>query len=302
MNKKIFLLVLLVVLVTITPTVSAQFSIGGQANQKLIEVNLDETGNVYVKHIVSSTNTPVSVNLFEGTISNLLVTNEDGEEKDAAIADDGSGRKSIMIFPTRQNSIIEYNLEDKLFMNDSLANISISYSEEFAVKFSEEINLIYINNNAVFLEGKKGINVNGGGSLNLQYYLEVPKIIKDVQWEEDKFNVEIISDVEINNFNFEQTEKSISFEINEENKIITIIMPEILLGGPYVTLLDDQKIEHSKWIDEEKNISITIKPHSSGQITIIGTTVIPEFSMFIPLIMGFLVVLTVPFMKKFSLH
>jgi hypothetical protein len=302
MNKKIFLLALLVVLVTITPTVNAQFSIGGEANQKLIEVNLDETGNVYVKHVVGSTNTPVSVNLFEGTISNLIVTNEDGEEKDAAIADDGSGVKSIMIFPTRQNSIIEYNLEDKLFMNDSLANISISYSEEFAVKFSEEINLIYVNNNTIFLEEKKGINVNGGGSLNLQYYLEIPKIIKDVQWEEDKFNVEIISDAKINNFDFKQTEKSISFKINEENKMITITMPEILLGGPYVTLLDDQKIEHSKWIDEDKNISITIKPHSSGQITIIGTTVIPEFSMFIPLIMGFLVVLTVPFMKKFSLH
>ena len=98
MNKKIFLLVLIVVLVAITPTVSAQFSIGGEANQKLIEVNLDETGNVYVKHVVSSTNTPVSVNLFEGTISNLIVTNEEGEEKDTAIVDDGSGRKSIMIF------------------------------------------------------------------------------------------------------------------------------------------------------------------------------------------------------------
>ena len=302
MNKKIFLLTLLVVLVTITPTVSAQFSIGGQANQKLIEINLDETGNVHVKHVVSSTNTPVSVNLFEGTISNLLVTDEDGEEKDAPLADDGYGNKSIMIFPTNQKSIIKYNLEDKLFMNESLANISIYYSEEFAVKFSDEINLIYVNGNAIFLEQKKGINVNGGGNLNLQYYLEVPKIIKDVQWEEDKFNVEIISDAKINNFNFEQTEKSISFKINEENKIITIIMPEILLGGPYVTLLDDQKIEHTKWIDGEKNVSVTIKPDSPGQITIIGTTVIPEFSMFIPLIMGFLVVLTVPFMKKFSLH
>ena len=41
-------------------------------------------------------------------------------------------------------------------MNDSLANISISYSEEFAVKFSEEINLIYVNNNTIFLEEKKG--------------------------------------------------------------------------------------------------------------------------------------------------
>jgi len=302
MNKKIFLLALLVVLITITPTVSAQFSIGQHANQKLIEVNLDETGNVLVKHVISSTSTPVNLILFEGTISNLLVTNEVGEEKEVTIADDGYGNKSLVIFPTKEKLTIEYNLEDKIFMNESLSNISISYPKEFSVKFSDGINLIYVNGNAIFLEEKKGINVNGGGSLNLQYYLEVPKIIKDVQWEEDKFNVEIISDAKINNFNFEQTEKSISFEINEENKIITITMPEILLGGPYVTLLDDQKIEHGKWIDEEKNVSITIKPESSGQITIIGTTVIPEFSMFIPLIMGFLVVLTVPFMKKFSLH
>ena len=43
-------------------------------------------------------------------------------------------------------------------------------------------------------------------------------------------------------------------------------------------------------------------PESKGTITIIGTTVIPEFSMFLPLIMGFLIVLTVPFMKKFNLH
>ena len=45
-----------------------------------------------------------------------------------------------------------------------------------------------------------------------------------------------------------------------------------------------------------------MKPESTGEITIIGTTVIPEFSMFIPLIMGFLIILTVPAMKKFSLR
>ena len=32
---------------------------------------------------------------------------------------------------------------------------NLHYSEEFAVKFSEEINLIYVNNNAIFLEEKK---------------------------------------------------------------------------------------------------------------------------------------------------
>ena len=302
MNNKFFSIILLIVLVTVIPTVSAQFSLAPQANQKSIEVNLDASGIVHIKHVVSSTNMPVNVNLFEGTISNLLVTNQNGEEKETSIVDDGYGNKSIMLFPTKQKLTIEYNLEDKILINENLATIVISYPEEFAVKFSDEINLIYVNGNAVFLEEKKGINVNGGGSLNVQYYLSIPTIIKNVQWEDDKFNVEIISDAEINNFNFEQVSKSITFEINEENKFVTITMPEILLGGPYVTLLDDDKIQHGKSINDEKNISITIKPESSGQITIIGTTVIPEFSMFIPLIMGFLVILTVPFMKKFNLH
>ena len=302
MNKKFFSIILLIVLVTVIPTVSAQFSIAPQANQKSIEVNLDTSGVVNIKHVISSTNMPVNVNLFEGKISNLSVTNQNGEEKETSIVDDGYGNKSIMIFPTKQKSIIEYNLEDKILMNKNLASVTISYPEKFAVIFSDDINLIFVNNNAIFLEEKKGINVNGGGSLNVQYYINVPKIIKNIQWEEDKFNVEIISDTEISNFNFEQTLKSISFEINEENKFVTITMPEILLGGPYIILLDDEKIQYGKSIDDEENISITIKPKSTGQITIIGTTVIPEFSMFIPLIMGFLVILTVPFMKKFNLH
>ena len=302
MNKKFYSVLFLIVLVTVIPTVNAQFSLAPQANQKSIEVNLDASGIVHIKHVVSSTNLPVSINLFEGTISNLVVRNENRDIKENALADDGYGNKSVMIFPTKQKSIVEYNLEDKILINKNLASILISYNEEFSVKFSDDINLIYVNNNAIFLGEKKGINVNDGGNLLLEYYLNVPKITKNVQWEDDKFSIEIISDVEINNFNFEQTSKSISFEINEENKFITITMPEILLGGPYVALLDDEKIQYSKSINDEKNISITIKPESSGQITIIGTTVIPEFSMFIPLIMGFLVVLTVPFMKKFSLH
>jgi hypothetical protein len=302
MYKKKISVFVLIMLVMITPTVSAQLSIAPQANQKTIEVILDEKGNVKVKHLVFSTTNSVTVNLFEGTISNLLVLNEEGEEAQMTLVDDGYGNKSVIIFPTKQKIIIEYDLEDKLFMNENLANIGIKYSEEFSVKFSKKINLIFVNSNPIFLEEKAGINVNGGGELNLQYYLDIPKIIETVQWEEDKFPVEIISDSKIKNFNFEQTSKSISFQINKENKFITITMPQILLGGPYVTLLDDEKIEYAKWVDENENVSITVKPESIGQITIIGTTVIPEFSMFIPLIMGFMIILTVPLMRKFSLR
>ena len=79
-------------------------------------------------------------------------------------------------------------------------------------------------------------------------------------------------------------------------------MSEELLGGPYVTLLNDEKIEYSKYVRNGNIVSLNLNPETPGQITIIGTTVIPEFSMFIPLIMGFMIILTVPLMRKFTLR
>ena len=162
--------------------------------------------------------------------------------------------------------------------------------------------MIFLNDNTIFLENKKGVSLNYGGSATIQYYSNIPKVVKEVQWEENKFNVEIITDSKIDKFNFEQTSKSISFQVNEEDKLITIIMSEELLGGPYLIFLDDEKIKFNKGMRGENHVVLNMKPDVPGEITIIGTTVIPEFSMFIPLVMGFLVVLTVPFMKKFNLR
>ncbi len=136
----------------------------------------------------------------------------------------------------------------------------------------------------------------------LNFYSNEPKTIEKVVWEENEFDVEIISDSKIQSFNFNQPEKSISFEINDENKFVTITMSEELLGGPYVTLLNDEQIKYSKFIRDENIVSLNLKPEITGQITIIGTTVIPEFSMFIPLIMGFMIILMVPIMRKFTLR
>jgi len=78
-------------------------------------------------------------------------------------------------------------------------------------------------------------------------------------------------------------------------------MSEELLGGPYVILLDTEKIQYTK-SEIDGYVTLSMKPELTGEIKIIGTTVIPEFSMFIPLIMGFLIILTVPAMRKFSLR
>jgi hypothetical protein len=302
MNKNIFLIVVIFSLILIIPTSYAQLTIGADAEQKSIEMKLDIDGTVSVKHVVSSSNMPVTVQLFSGTISNLIITNEnDGNESNTGIAYDSQGNQSIVIFPSKQNSIIEYNL-DNIIPNDNLLTIQTSYAETYSVIFSDEIEIIFLNNNIIFLENKKGVSLNYGGSATIQYYSNIPKMIKEVQWEENKFNVEIITDSKIDKFNFEQTSKSISFQVDEENKHVIIIMSEEMLGGPYLIFLDDEKIKFNKSIKDENHIVLSMKPEVSGEIVIIGTTVIPEFPIFAPLAIGFLIILTLPLMRKFSLH
>jgi len=299
MNKIIFSSLIIFALIAV-PVANAQF--GAPAYQKSTHLIIDELNNIEAKHVIGFSNDPVMINLFEGAITeSITVTNEDGKELEFAIVG-MSDYGAVTIFSADKNTIIKYNLENMFRQSDNLLTLNIGYPKTFGILFSEKTDQIFLNDQIIQLGDKKGISINDGGYVNVDYYSEMPKIIQEVQWKEDKFNVEIITDSEIDEFNFDQESKSISFQVNEKNKFVTINMEEKLLGGPYVILLNDEQIKYSKHSIKENHISLSMKPESPGEITIIGTTVIPEFSMFIPLIMGFVIILTVPFMKKFSLH
>ena len=298
--KKIIFSSLMIFALIAVPVANAQF--GAPAYQKSTHLIIDELNNIEAKHVIGFSNDPVMVNLFEGVIvESITVTNEDGKELEFAISGMGD-YGSVTMFSADKNTIIKYNLKDMFWYSDNLLTLNVGYPKTFGILFPEKIDQIFLNDQIIQIGDKKGISINGGGYVNVAYYSEMPKKIQEVQWKEDKFNVEIITDSKIDEFNFDQESKSISFQVNEKNKFVTINMEEKLLGGPYVILLNDEQIIYSKYSIKENHISLSMKPESPGQITIIGTTVIPEFSMFIPLIMGFMIILTVPFMKKFSLH
>ena len=307
MYNKNNLIILIFTLILLIPPASAQLTLGGEPNQKSIEIKLDDSGRVLIKHLISSSNTPVTVNLFKGEISNVKVTNENGQDmlttgEGAGIANDARGDMSIFIFVLGQDIIIEYTLHNASTLINNLWNVNLSYDQTYSILFSDNIDVIYLNNSLIQLGEKKGIMINEGGNINLQYYSNISKIVQEIKWEENKFDVEIITDIEIKDFSFDQADKNISFQINEKNEFITITMANKLLGGPYLILLNNEPILYSQYLKNQNYTSLSIKPESIGEIIIVGTTVIPEFSMFIPLIMGFVVVLTVPFMKKINLH
>jgi len=301
--KKVFVVLIIGMLFSVIPIVDAQLTFGQKADQKSIELFVNKSEIIEVKHVIYPSKMPVTVHLFEGVTQNSIeAKNEDGKGKDIGINNDGKGNLSITIFPTNTQTIIKYNITEQSSLTDNLWLVKAQYNETYSVLFPEEIKFIFLNNNLIQLENRDGISVNGGGAIKVEYYSMIPKSIQKVQWEENKFDVKIISDLKIERFNFDQESKSISFEINEKDEFVTIGIPQELLWGPYVVMLDDEKILYGKSFENENIVLLYLKPEAVGQITIIGTTVIPEFSMFIPLIMGFMIILTVPLMRKFTLR
>ena len=71
---------------------------------------------------------------------------------------------------------------------------------------------------------------------------------------------------------------------------------------PSKMFLDDEKIDAYKFINNGTHVWLNMKPDTSGEITIIGTTVIPEFPIIAPLAIGFLMILVLPFTRKFNLR
>jgi predicted DNA binding CopG/RHH family protein len=269
MISQIYLIVLVLALITVIPAASAQLSLGTEANQKLIEVKLNKSEIVNVKHIISASGVPVSVNLFDGVIAeSIIVTNSNGDENQFGLVGYGEALESITIFPSESDIIIKYNLEDASTSYENLWTVRIGYSETFDILFSKEIDMFFLNNTIIQLENKNGITVNGGGNTTIQYYDKIPKIIEEVSWEQNKFDIEIITNSKIDNFNFNQESKSITFDINEKNKFLTISMEEELVGSPYVILLNNEKILYNKSLNKENYVLLSMKPQAVGEITI----------------------------------
>ena len=298
MNSKIFGFLLVFALISIIPVANAQISIGEKATQKSVEVIINSEGNVHVKHIVYSSNLPKDLELIYGTVSNISVTNEQGEE---LLFTSNNDNNMVLVQPSNEESIIEYDLEHALVKTDNVWTWSFRYLETTSFILPEEVNVIFTNERPILLDEKKGIACHGC-QMVLEYSINESKILENVTWEDKEFEVEILTHSNIDNFVFDQPTRSISFDVSNENQFVTTIIPLELLWNPYVVFLDDEKIFFHEYNNDGTHVWLSLKPETSGTISIIGTTVIPEFPIIAPLAIGFLMILVLPFTRKFNLH
>lgn len=299
MQKKIFSFLFTVFLIFIIPPISAQeFTVSEKANQRSVQVEINENGEIQVKHIVSSSNSAKQLDLLDGTIKNLSIVGEKGNERMLTTIGDND---ALLILPSNSDSIIEYQLEDVLEFKNDYWTLDFLYLESTTFIMPKNLESVYVNDRVIDLGEKRGF-VCHGCQMILEYSYDEPSVIKNVKWEDREFDVEIISFTEINELVFDQPSKSITLDVDGEDKFLTIVIPLELLWEPYTVVSDNEKIIVREISNNGTHVWLNMRPDTSGEISIIGTTVVPEFSIIAPLAIGFLMLLVLPFVKKFSLH
>lgn len=296
MLKKIICSLLALVIISSIPIISAQISFGTPADQKLVKITINDKGDVHVLHEIHISKTTVQVNTIEGTLSNLKVNDINGNEIEYGITgfENSTG---ITIFPSKNNAVIEYDLHDVLYNNNGMLTWNFLYLETTTFILPESLDLVYVNNSPVMLQDAKGITCHGCDA-KIEYVLEQATKSNEVTWQNKKFNVGIRTLTDISSLKFNQSAKSISFDVNEDNQLITLIIPLELLWNPYEVYLGDQKILKQEFFSNQTHQWLNIRPQTSGTIQIIGTTVVPEFPLLAPLFIGIAIVIGLQFKNR----
>lgn len=270
-SKQVVFFIILVFTIAI-PVVDAQeISIGEKAEQKSVIVIINSSEKIHVKHVIASSELPKQIELIDGTKSNLIVLDEEAKEKQFGIIGDNDG---VIIYPSQENTIVEYDLRDVLFLKDNVWTWDFRYLETTSF-IIPKADLIFVNNRPVDLDGKKGIACHGCEMI-LEYSIDEPKILKNVKLENKEFLIEIITFAEINQFNFDQSTKNISFEVNKENQFVTAIIPLELLPKSYNVLMGDEKIFFHEYKNNGTHVWLNIRPDNSGIVSIIDATTISD--------------------------
>lgn len=298
MKLKIITSFLILLVVLVIPQVSAQTEFISKVEQKPVQVSIDNKGNVVVVHQIKDSNESKELKFVDGTVSNLEFIDAFGAQQLVDVVEEAD---NIVISPHEDELFVKYDLNDALILKNNVWTLDYRYVETTIFTVPNEVELLFVNERLLFLDKKNSFRCHGC-EMTLEYLIDGPRDIKYVNWENKKFAVEMITFADTKDFEFDQPSKQINFKVNDSNQFVTTVIPLELLWGPYAILLDDKKIFYDDDISNGTHVWINIKPNTSGEITIIGTTVVPEFPIIAPLAIGFLIIMMVPIIRKFSLH
>ena len=266
----------------------------GDPVQEQIKVRIDVNGTAHVVHIVQgNSNSPIIVETIRGNITNVSVT--DILNRPIQYETIPQLPMAIMLSPSDKNIMIKYDLPNVMIQNDGVwiwnyLTPSDTASTDFY--FPSGITQIWTNNRPVYI-GENGIGIHGDGA-KLEYAVEKTSI-QNTQWQNYTLPIEIDSLSNIGNYTFDQSSALYQFQINKPHSFITVIMPKVLLGAKYAAYINGNHLLTTVFHENDTHSWIGLRPDTNGTIQITGSTVIPEFPLFLPLVIGISMILILQF-------
>ena len=296
--RKPVLVLIIILVVSSIPIVVAQISFGTPAYQISVEATISTNGDIHVEHLVKNNlNQVIQIDTISGTVLNLEVKDVNGKDVQHAVIGNNVG---VTIFPTRENILVKYDLKDVLFLKNGVWKWSLVYPESTTFFFPKGVDLVFVEGRPVHI--KNGGMKCHGCQMNLEYIINEPTILNEVEWEGKKFPVLIRTLDEINSLNFDQPTRRISFETSQDKSFVTLIIPLELLWNPYQVYLEGEKILKHEFSQNSTHVWLNVRPATAGTLEIIGTSVIPEFPIMIPLVVGMAIILGFQFKNKINLR
>jgi hypothetical protein len=291
--KKIILGIMMALFLVSSPAFAQQVSFGDPAKQE-VKITISENGDAHVTHIVDDSKKPQQLQVVRDDYTNLQILDENGETPQYGEA--GGGKAGFIIFPNDDKVLVDYDLPNAVTQVDGLWTWHYLYLESTAFYLPDKVDLLFANTNPVNIGDHKGIRCHGC-EITLEYELEKTETTRQVQWEDKKFDVRIITKTDIASFEFDQPDKKISFDVNEADEYVTLVIPLDLLWKPYEVFLDGKKILKHEFYSDGKDAWLNFKPSKAGHIEIIGVSAVPEFPVAALLIMGVAMIFATKFAR-----
>lgn len=278
-----------------------QITMGKETVQENIKVRIDENGTAHVVHMVQGNdNSPVNVEAIRGNMSNISVTDMANNPVQYLTVQQYS--MIVMIPPSERNmTLIKYDLPNAVSFNDGVWKwnyLTPSDTTSTDFYFPSGVTIIWVNDRPVYI-GENGISQHGD-YMKLEYVTNEPVVLQNILWQNYTFPVTISSLSNIGNYMFNQSNMSYEFQTSKSNSFVTVIMPKSLLGGKYASHINGDHILTTVFHDNATHAWIGLRPHTNGTIQISGTTAIPEFPLFVPLVIGISMILILRLRTRFK--
>lgn len=266
----------------------------------LAGIILDESGNNTVSDNIVSSTFSSTIDLLSGdgislvsSSNNIIINNVITESMVSGISLYSSYNNSMSgnVIENNGNGVsASYSDDNKIFHNDFIHNYRSSQIQDFSNNtWSIDGEGNYWDRYVGLDDGSGGrVAGDGIGDTNLpwngvdNYPLINPTNPFSIFWENEAFPASLVSNSTVSAFAFDQTDKEIAFDVTgpaNSTGHFTVSIPKALLSGSWTILLDGTDVTAKAAITENQTYTTIYLSygHSTHNVQIIGTNVIPEY-------------------------